>query len=111
LRFRYHQLRIRKDEIPKTAFRTCYGHYKFLVLFFELTKAPVAFIEMINMVFRPFIDRFVIVFIDDFLVYLRSEEEYEEHLLLVLQTLRNHQLYEKFLKSEFWLENVGFLDM
>jgi hypothetical protein len=72
LRFRYHQLRIRNDDIPKTAFRTCYGHYEFLVLCFGLTNTLVAFIDMMNKVFRPFIDRFVIVFIDDFLVYFEE---------------------------------------
>ncbi|XP_073268753.1 uncharacterized protein [Populus alba] len=109
LRSGYHQLRIRNEDIYKTAFRTRYGHYEFLVLSFGLTNAPAAFMDMMNRVFRPFIDKFVIVFIDDILVYSRSEEEHEEHLRLVLQTLRDHQLYGKFSKSEFWLESVGFL--
>ncbi|XP_073261125.1 uncharacterized protein [Populus alba] len=103
------RLRIRNGDIPKTAFRTRYGHYEFLVLSFGLTNAPAAFIDMMNMIFRPFIDKFVIVFIDDILVYSRSEEKHEEHLRLVLQTLRDHQLYGKFSKSEFLLESVGFL--
>jgi hypothetical protein len=103
LRSGYHQLRIRNEDIPKTAFRTRYGHYEFLVLSFGLTNAPAAFMDMMNRVFRPFIDKFVIVFIDDILVYSRSKEEHEEHLRLVLQTLRDHQLYGKFSKSEFWL--------
>lgn len=109
LRSGYHQLRIRNEDVPKTAFRTRYGHYEFLVLSFGLTNAPAAFMDMMNRVFRPFIDKFVIVFIDDILVYSRSREEHEQHLRLVLQTLRDHQLYGKFLKSEFWLETVGFL--
>ncbi|XP_011015774.1 PREDICTED: uncharacterized protein LOC105119343 [Populus euphratica] len=109
LRSGYHQLRIRNEDIPKTAFRTRYGHYEFLVLSFGLTNAPAAFMDMMNRVFRPFIDKFVIVFIDDILVYSRSEEEHKEHLRLVLQTLRDHRLYGKFSKSEFWLESVRFL--
>ena len=79
------------------------------MLSFGLTNALVAFMDMMNRVFRPFIDKFVIVFIDNILVYSRSGEEHEEHLRLVLQTLRDHQLYGKFSKSEFWLESVGFL--
>ena len=79
------------------------------MLSFGLTNAPAAFMDMMNRVFRPFIDKFVIVFIDDILVYSRSREEHEQHLRMVLQTLRDHQLYGKFSKSEFWLETVGFL--
>ena len=109
LRSRYHQLRIRESDIPKTTFRTRYGHYEFLVMSFKLTIAPAAFIDLMNRVFRPYLDRFVTVFIDDILVYSRSELEYETHLGLVLQTLRQHQLYAKFNKCEFWLSRVGFL--
>ena len=91
-------MRIRRGDISKTAFRTRYGHYEFLVISFGLINAPTAFIDLMNRVFRPFLDRFVIVFIDDILVYSRSEEEHALHLRLVLQTLREHQLFAKFLK-------------
>ena len=109
LRSRYHQLRIRESDIPKTTFRTRYGHYEFLVMSFGLTNAPMVFMDLMNRVFRPYLDRFVIVFIDDILVYSRSELEHERHLGWVLQTLRQHQLYAKFSKCEFWLRRVGFL--
>ena len=109
LRSGYHQLRIRESNVPKTAFRTRYGHYEFLVMSFGLTNAPTKFMDLMNRVFRPYLDRFVIVFIDDILVYSRSESEHERHLDLVLQTLRRHQLYANFNKCEFWLSRVGFL--
>ena len=109
LRSGYHQLRIRESDVPKTAFRTRYGHYEFLVMSFGLTNAPAAFMDLMNRVFCPYLDRFVIVFIDDILVYSRSELEHERHLGWVLQTLRRHQLYVKFSKCEFWLSRVGFL--
>ena len=105
----YHQLRIRHEDVPKTAFRTRYGYYEFLVMSFGLTNAPTAFMDLMNRVFKPFLDHFVIVFIDDILVYSRSEEEHVEHLRIVLQTLREHQLYAKFSKCEFWLDSVAFL--
>ena len=107
LRSGYHQLRIRESNIPKTAFRTRYGHYEFLVMSFGLTNA--VFMDLMNRVFRPYLDRFVFVFIDDILVYSRSELEHERHLGLVLQTLRQYQLYAKFSNCEFWLSRVGFL--
>ena len=109
LRSGYHQLRIRESDIPKTVFRTRYGHYEFLVMSFGLTNAQTAFMDLMNRVFRPYLDQFVIVFIDDILVYSRSELENERHLGLVLQTLRKYQLYAKFSKCEFWLSRVGFL--
>ena len=84
LRSGYHQLRIRESDIPKTAFRTRYGNYEFLMMSFGLTNALAAFMDLMNRVFRPYLDRFVIVFIDDILVYLRSELEHETHLGLVL---------------------------
>ena len=109
LRTGYHQLRIKKEDIPKTAFRTRYGHYEFIVMPFGLTNAPAAFIDLMNRVFKEFLDQFVIVLIDDILVYSKSMEEHVFHLRTVLQTLREHQLYAKFSKCEFWLESVAFL--
>ena len=106
LRSGYHQVRIHDEDVYKIAFRSRYGHYEFLVMPFGLTNAPVAFMDLMNRVFRPFLDQFVIVFIDDVLIYSRSEEEHEQHLRLVLQTLREHQLYAKFSKCEFWLEQI-----
>ncbi|XP_060968470.1 uncharacterized protein LOC133036019, partial [Cannabis sativa] len=101
LRSGYHQLRIREEDIPKTPFRTRYGHYEFLVMSFGLTNAPAAFMDLMNRVFKDFLDNFVIVFIDDILVYSRSEAEHEQHLRMVLQRLRDHKLYAKFKKCEF----------
>ncbi|KAJ4704868.1 Retrotransposon protein, putative, Ty3-gypsy subclass [Melia azedarach] len=109
LRSGYHQLKIRDTDVPKTAFRTRYGHYEFLVMPFGLTNAPAAFMDLMNRVFHPYLDRFVIVFIDDILVYSPSREEHAEHLRVVLQTLKNKQLYAKFSKCQFWLDRVAFL--
>ena len=109
LRTGYHQLKVRKEDIPKTAFRTRYGHYEFLVMSFGLTNAPAAFMDMMNRIFKQYLDKFVVVFIDDILVYSKTEEEHAEHLRLVLEILRKEQLYAKFLKCEFWLERVQFL--
>ncbi|WRX29424.1 Reverse transcriptase domain - like 10 [Theobroma cacao] len=109
LRSGYHQLRIRNEDISKTVFRTRYGHYEFLVMSFGLTNAPAAFMDLMNRVFKPYLDKFVVVFIDDILIYSKSREEHEQHLKIVLQILREHQLYAKFSKCEFWLESVAFL--
>ncbi|XP_048134087.1 uncharacterized protein LOC125314874 [Rhodamnia argentea] len=109
LRTGYHQLRIRKEDIPKTAFRTRYGHYEFTVMLFGLTNAPAAFMDLMNRVFKEYLDRFVIVFIDDILVYSRSYKDHEQHLRTILRTLRDHRLYAKFSKCEFWLTRVAFL--
>ena len=101
LRSGYHQLRIRKANVSKTTFRTRYGHYELLVMSFELTNAPAAFMDLMNRVFRPYVDQFVVVFIDDILVYSKNMEEHVYHLKTVLQTLREHQLYAKFSKCDF----------
>ena len=98
LRSGYYQLKIRNDDVPKTAFRTRYGHYEFLVMPFGLTNAPAAFMGLMNKVFQPYLDRFVIVFIDDILVYSKSVDDHAQHLLLVLKKLREHRLYAKFSK-------------
>ena len=109
LRSGYHQLRIENADVPKTAFQTRYGHYEFFVMPFGLTNAPAIFMALMNKVFQPYLDKFVIVFIDDIMVYSRDEEEHANHLRLVLQTLREKQLYAKFNKCEFWLDQVVFL--
>ncbi|XP_059306506.1 uncharacterized protein LOC132057948 [Lycium ferocissimum] len=96
-------------DIPKTAFRTRYGHFEFLVMSFGLTNAPAAFMDLMNRVFKPYLDLFVIVFIDDILVYSRNEVDHAEHLRIVLQTLRDRELFAKFSKCEFWLKSVAFL--
>ena len=98
LRSGYHQLRVQESDVPKTAFRTCYGHYEFLMKPFGFTNSPVAFMDSMNRVFQPYLDRFVIVFIDDILVYSGSPEEHSEHLRIVLHTLRERQLYAKLSK-------------
>ena len=109
LRSGYHQLKIREQDIPKTAFTTRYGLYEYTVMSFGLTNAPAYFMNMMNKVFMEFLDKFVVVFIDDILVYSKNEEEHKEHLRLVLGKLKEHQLYAKFSKCEFWLKEVGFL--
>ncbi|KAL4016608.1 hypothetical protein IC575_024260 [Cucumis melo] len=109
LRSGYHQLRIKDEDVPKTAFRSRYGHYEFIVMSFGLTNAPAVFMDLMNRVFREFLDTFVIVFIDDILIYSKTEAEHEKHLRMVLQTLRDNKLYAKFSKCEFWLKQVSFL--
>ena len=99
LRSGYHQLKIRSEDVPKIAFKTRYGHYKFLVMPFGLTNAPAVFMDLMNRIFQPYLDQFVIVFIDDILIYSGSKEDHEEHLRVVLQILRENQLYAKFSKS------------
>ncbi|CAA0810106.1 Uncharacterized mitochondrial protein AtMg00860, partial [Striga hermonthica] len=105
----YHQLKIKKTDAAKTAFRTRYGHYEFLVMLFGVSNAPAVFMDLMNRVFQPYLDQFVIVFIDDILVFSKSEEQHEEHLRVVLETLRKEKLYAKFSKCEFWLKKVVFL--
>ncbi|KAD3336884.1 hypothetical protein E3N88_32403 [Mikania micrantha] len=109
LRSGYHQLRVHDDVIPKTTFRTRYGHYEFLVMPFGLTNAPAVFMDLMNRVCRPYLDKFVIVFIDDILIYSKTKEEHEKHLKLVLEILREERMYAKFSKCEFWLKEVQFL--
>lgn len=109
LRSSYYELRVKDFDMPKTAFRTRYGHYEFMVMPFGLTNAPAVFMDLMNWIFRQFLDRFVVVFIDDILIYSRDESEHTEHLRIVLQTLRDKQLFAKFSKCEFWLLEVGFL--
>ncbi|TYK23510.1 retrotransposon protein, putative, Ty3-gypsy subclass [Cucumis melo var. makuwa] len=110
LRSSYHQLKINDGDIPKTAFRSRYGDYEFIVMSFGLTNAPAVFMDLMNRVFKDFLDSFVIVFIDDILIYSKTEAEHEEHLHQVLETLRANKLYAKFSKCEFWLKKVTFLD-
>ncbi|KAL0537684.1 hypothetical protein IC582_026668 [Cucumis melo] len=109
LRSGYHQLRIKDGDVPKIAFHSRYGHYEFIVMSFGLTNAPAMFMDLMNRVFREFLDTFVIVFIDDILIYSKTEAKHEEHLRMVLQTLRDNKLYAKFSKCEFWLKQVSFL--
>ena len=109
LRSGYHQLKVKGEDIPKTAFRTRYGHYEFLVMSFGLTNAPAAFMDLMNRVFKDYLDKFVVVFIDDILIYSKDEVEHEEHLRMILTRLKEHQLYAKFKKCEFWLSQVAFL--
>ncbi|GJX14495.1 putative reverse transcriptase domain-containing protein [Tanacetum coccineum] len=109
LRSSYHQLRVREEYIPKTAFRTRYGHYKFQVMSFGLTNAPAVFLDLMNKVCKPYLDRFVIVFIDDILIYSKSRKEHEGHLKLIMRLLKKEELYAKFSKCEFWLSKVQFL--
>ncbi|GKB46984.1 putative reverse transcriptase domain-containing protein [Tanacetum coccineum] len=109
LRSGYHKLRVREEDIPKTAFRTCYGHYKFHVMPFGLTNAPAVFMDLMNRVCKPYLDKFVIVFKDDILIYFKSKQEHEEHLKQILELLKKEELNAKFSKCEFWLPKVQFL--
>ncbi|GJU72632.1 putative reverse transcriptase domain-containing protein [Tanacetum coccineum] len=109
LRSGYHQLRVHEDDIPKTAFRTRYRHFEFIVMPFGLTNAPTVFMDLMNRVCRPYLDKFVIVFIDDILIYSKTREKHVKHLRLVLELLKKEELYAKFSKCEFWLREVQFL--
>jgi hypothetical protein len=109
LRSGYHQIKIRASDIPKTAFSTRYGLYDFLVMSFGLTNAPAYFMYLMNSVFMPELDKFVVIFIDDILVYSKNEDEHTKHLHTVLQRLRDHQLYAKLSKCDFWLREIKFL--
>nr|GEU43941.1 putative reverse transcriptase domain-containing protein [Tanacetum cinerariifolium] len=109
LRSRYHQLRVREEDISKTAFRTRYGHYEFQVMLFGLTNAPAVFMDLMNRVCKPYLDRFVIVFIYDILIYSKKKKEHKGHLKLILKLLKEEELYVKLSKCEFWLSKVQFL--
>ncbi|GJZ87473.1 putative reverse transcriptase domain-containing protein, partial [Tanacetum coccineum] len=105
----YYQLRVREEDILKTAFRTRYSHYEFQVMPFGLTNAHAVFMDLINRVCKPYLDKFVIVFIDDILIYSKNKQEYEEHLKLILEFIKKKELYAKFSKCEFWIPKVQFL--
>nr|GFA86456.1 putative reverse transcriptase domain-containing protein [Tanacetum cinerariifolium] len=109
LRSCYHQLRIREKDISISAFRTRYGHYEFQVMPFGLTNAPAVFMDLMNRVCKPYLDKFVIVFIDDILIYSKNKEEHGEHLKTILKLLKDEKLYAKFSKCDFWLNSVQFL--
>ncbi|KAI3704088.1 hypothetical protein L1987_74301 [Smallanthus sonchifolius] len=109
LRSGYHQLRVLDEDIPKTAFRTRYGHYEFMVMPFGLTNAPAVFMDLMNRVCKPYLDKFVIIFIDDILIYSKMKAKHEQHLRLILELLKKEQLYAKLSKCEFWLKEVQFL--
>ncbi|GJT23257.1 putative reverse transcriptase domain-containing protein [Tanacetum coccineum] len=110
LRFGYHQLRVRNEDIPKTAFRMRYGHYEFQVMSFGLTNAPAVFMDLMNRVCKSYLDKFVIVFIDDILIYSRSKEEHANHLRIILELLRKEKLYAKFSKCDIWIRIMQFLE-
>jgi hypothetical protein len=109
LRSGYHQLRIKEDDIPKTAFNTRFGHYEFTILPFGLTNAPGVFLSLMNGVFREYLDKFIQVFIDDILIYSWMMEEHDENLCLVLQCLREHKLYGKLSKFSFYQSRIHYL--
>ncbi|GKB58905.1 putative reverse transcriptase domain-containing protein [Tanacetum coccineum] len=109
LRSGYHQLRVGDEDIPKNAFRTRYGHYEFQVMPFGLTNAPVVLMDLMNRVCKPYLDKFVIVFIDDILLYSHNQEEHADHLRIILELLRKEELYAKFSKCDFWISIVQFL--
>jgi hypothetical protein len=111
LRSGYHQLKIRESDIPKTAFRTRYGLYEYTMMSFGLTNAPACFMYLMNKVFMEYMDKFGVVFIDDILIFTKTEEEHEKHLRLVLEKLQSNKLYAKFSKCEFLLTKVAFLGL
>ena len=106
LRSGYHQILVKPKDVQKTAFRSRYGHYEYVVMPFGVTNAPAIFIDYMNRIFRPWLDKFVVVFIDVILIYSKNREDHEQHLRVVLDVLREHQLYGKLSKCEFWLKEV-----
>nr|GEU84991.1 putative reverse transcriptase domain-containing protein [Tanacetum cinerariifolium] len=109
LRSGYYQLQIREEDIPINAFRTRYGHFEFQVMSFGLTNVPAVFMDLMNQVCKPYLDKFVIVFIDDILIYSKNKEDHEKKLKIILELLKNEKLYAKFSKCDFWLKSVQFL--
>jgi hypothetical protein len=109
LRSGYHQIKIKPSDVPKMAFSTRYGLYEYLVMYFGLTNAPAYFMYLMNSVFMPELDKFIVVFMDDILIYSKTEDDHANHIRVVLQRLRDHRLYAKFSKCEFWLDSVKFL--
>ncbi|GJV42209.1 putative reverse transcriptase domain-containing protein [Tanacetum coccineum] len=109
LRSGYHQLRVRNEDIPKTAFRTRYGHYEFQVIPFGLTNTTAVFMDIMNRVCKPYLDKFVIMFNDDILIYSHNKEEHANHLRIILELLKKEKLYAKFSKCDFWIHIVQFL--
>nr|GFB51240.1 putative reverse transcriptase domain, ribonuclease H-like domain, aspartic peptidase domain protein [Tanacetum cinerariifolium] len=109
LRAAYHQLRVREEDVSKTTFRTRYGHYEFQVMPFGLTNAPAVFMDLMNRVCKPYLDKFVIVFINDILIYSKDGKEHEEPLKAILELLKKEELYAKLSKFEFWIPKVQFL--
>jgi len=109
LRSGYHQILVKADDVQKMAFRSRYGHYEYVVMPFGVTNAPTVFMDYMNRIFRPFLDKFVVVFIDDILIYSKTQEEHAEHLRSVFGVLREKQLYAKLSKCVFWMDEVQFL--
>ncbi|GJW19838.1 putative reverse transcriptase domain-containing protein [Tanacetum coccineum] len=109
LRSGYHALRVREEDIPKTAFRTRYGHFEFMVMPFGLTNAPTVFMDLKNCICKSYLDKFVIVFIDHLLIYSKSKEEHEVHMKLIMELLEREKLFRKFSKCQFWMQELYFL--
>jgi len=109
LRSGYHQIAVRSEDIQKTAFRSRYGHYEFKVMPFGLTNAPAVFMDQMNRTFHEYLDKCVVIFIDDILIYSKNEEEHEGHLRTILSILRQYRWFAKLSKCEFWLSEVAFL--
>jgi len=109
LRSGYHQSLVKVEDVEKSAFKSRYGQYEYVVMPFGVTNAPALFMDYMNRIFRPFLDKFVVVFIDDILIYSRTHEEHAEHLRIVLVVLREKQLFAKLSKCDFWMSEVQFL--